>query len=730
MRWILRILLRVCFGLRAYGLGSLHGPGPLLLIPNHVSWLDWLLVGVFLPTHWRFVVSGVTSQTSWLHRRIMCNPRTFVIDSTAPHSARSVARFLREGGCVVLFAEGRISRTGSLMKIFGGIGFLLSKTPCQVVFCHLRGAEKLKLAIHPGWRQWFPPLSVHLSPVKRPPNTSGLSARQARDRLAQWVRDQMISLQFRTEMEHGCRTVPQEIEQTARMRPRFRVLEDLYQTAISYSELIALANERSARLGSDPRVKEKPIVGLLLPNRMDYPITLLSVWCLGKTPALLNPSLGTAGVLAAIHLARIEVILSSKDFFRKLPIDLQALEKCGIHVIFIEELADITFRQKAFARYSFISPPRMRRRAFANRRGGTALILFTSGSEGSPKAVQLSHQNILANIRQMRAVSDINNTDRFFNALPLFHSLGLTVGTLFGLTRGCHVFLHPSPLQYHGVPNTVYDKNCTVLISTDTFLRGYRRRAHPYDFRTIRYLIAAGEKVHPETFREWSDTFGIRILEGYGATECSPAISANVPLACRVGSAGRFLPGIEWYLAPVDGIKEGGRLWVRGPNVMLGYLGHTGANPESGSLAGWYDTGDIVRVDGDGYLHVIGRLKRFAKIGGEMISLCAIEEAVSESLLAKGVEDACAILARSHPAKGEALLAVACSRLITRQLLRECLIARGFTNTCIPDEVFFLPRMPRLSTGKIDHQRVERLIEEHVRGPRRDDIQDSEPSSS
>lgn len=721
MRFILRLILKILFGFRTHGFDSLPEHGPLLLIPNHVSWMDWLLLGAVLPEHWRFVVSGVTAQTSWFHRKIMLNKRTFVLDPTAPHAARSVARYLREGGCLVLFVEGRISRTGSLMKIFNGIGFFITKTNARAVFCHLRGAERLQVALNPGWRLWFPRLSVHLSETFTAPSTAGRPARAARKHLANWVRERMTALRFETEMRWGADTVPEEIERTARMRPGFRVLEDPTHAAMSYARVLALANLQAAQLDTLAALR-LPLTGILLPNGIPCAVLLLSLWALGKTPALLNPATGSAGLLAAICQARIRCVITSREFLQRTALAGETFTAKGAALVFLEDLprpspARIlweTLRSRIRLRFSR-SASAGNTAACVQKTDATAVILFTSGSEGTPKAVQLSHRNLLANIRQMHSVCDLHNADRIFNALPLFHSLGLTVGTLFGLARGCAVFLHPHPMHYHAVPDIIYDKNSTVVLSTNTFLTGYARRAHPYDFRSVRYLIAAGEAVQAETFRLWSERFGVRILEGYGATECGPALSANVPLACKVGSAGRFLPGIEWRLEPVEGVSEGGRLLVRGPNVMRGYLHGPGAGL---GVARWYDTGDVARVDAEGFVFLLGRLKRFAKIGAEMISLCAMEAALDEFFQGQGMEqNSTALLRRAEPGEGERIVAVTCLRNVNRQMLRECLLDRGFSALGVPGEVRFLSRMPRLATGKIDLQHLQRLLDQNQLPP-------------
>jgi acyl-[acyl-carrier-protein]-phospholipid O-acyltransferase/long-chain-fatty-acid--[acyl-carrier-protein] ligase len=323
--------------------------------------------------------------------------------------------------------------------------------------------------------------------------------------------------------------------------------------------------------------------------------------------------------------------------------------------------------------------------------------------------VALTETNLMANIQQMLVVIDVEDHDRLFNSLPLFHSFGLTVGTLLPLVRGIYMFLYPSPLHYRVVPAAVYDRACSILLGTNTFLNGYARKAHPYDFRSVRLLFAGAEKLQEITASTWARRFGVRILEGYGATECSPCISVNTPMEPCFGSAGRFLPGIEYKLETVEGVSEGGRLFVRGPNLMQGYL-NPEANAKFLALDGWYDTGDVVQVDVDGFVHILGRLKRFAKVSGEMVSLTAVEEALAGAFPEYGFRCEVAVISQPDADRGEALIAVTNESKLQLDQIRSVLKTKGFSNLSVPREVRFLREIPKLGTGKVNHRELQKLL--------------------
>jgi acyl-[acyl-carrier-protein]-phospholipid O-acyltransferase/long-chain-fatty-acid--[acyl-carrier-protein] ligase len=383
--------------------------------------------------------------------------------------------------------------------------------------------------------------------------------------------------------------------------------------------------------------------------------------------------------------------------------------KAGINLIYLEDVrAGITGSRKFLTLLRHVFNPQSAIRSSPSS-GSTAVIVFTSGSEGVPKGVELTHGNILANIRQMLAVTDITDGDRLFNCLPLFHSFGLTVGTFLPLVRGIYVFLYPSPLHYRMVPAALYERDCTVFLSTNTFLNGYARKAHPYDFRSLRYLFAAAEKLQEATAQTWAQKFGVRILEGYGATECAPCLSVNTPLEPRYGSVGRLLPGMEYKLEPVEGVEDGRRLFVRGPNVMKGYL-NAEANTKFQALDGWYDTGDIVSVDVEGYLHILGRMKRFAKVSGEMVSLSAVEDALAGAFPHYGLRCQIAVITRPDEDKGEALIAVTNEPRLTLDEIRDAIKAKGLTNLSTPREIKAVKEIPKLGTGKVNYRELQAQI--------------------
>jgi acyl-[acyl-carrier-protein]-phospholipid O-acyltransferase/long-chain-fatty-acid--[acyl-carrier-protein] ligase len=712
MRTLLRWILRVWFHFRWEGEEYLREEGPLVLAPNHVSWLDWLFLGVLLDADWKFVASSTTARTSWLHRKIMINRRTFPVDTSSSYAVRDMSAFLEKGGKLVLFPEGRLSRTGGLMKVYDGISFLLQRSGARVITAYLRGANRTPWVSHPGWTQWRPRVSVHFAPPLPAPAFPHLSATVARQRVTAWLRDRMVAQQVEIDLKCGPKTVTAAVGSIVRAAPNRVALEDVSNTKLTFRKLAtgadALASVWARRLAGARGER----VGVLLPNANPTPLTLASLWLCGKTPAMLNFSTGVPTMAVCARLAQIRHIITSRKFVEAAKIDITALEHAGLQLHYLEDVrASIGFGAKIVAVLRNRLAPGAHLRHARISDTDTAVVLFTSGSEGVPKGVELTHRNLIANARQIEAVMDITDDERFFSALPLFHSLGLVGGLLFPLLRGCYTFLYPSPLHYRIVPVMVYDKSCTVLLGTNTFLNGYARKANAYDFNTVRLLVAGAEKVQTATFDTYAKRFGVRILEGYGATECSPAICINSRINPKLGTAGRFLPLMEWKLEPVPGVTGGGRLWVRGPNVMKGYL-----NPEPqakfAAQGGWYDTGDVVEVDDEGFVSIKGRMKRFAKISGEMVSLTAVEDALAGAYPIFGARCQIAVIAVPDEDKGEKLIAVTNEPRLTLSDLRATIKAKGLTNLSSPRELRVVQSIPKLGTGKTDHRALMQMLGE------------------
>jgi len=707
MKFILRWLLRLFYRFEAFNTEVLSTPGPVLLLPNHVSWWDWAIIGVCLNDDWRFVTSKTVAHTSWLHRKLMDSSRTFPVDMNSAYAVKHMAEFLQKGGRLVLFPEGRISWTGSLMKLFDGTGFLVHRTRPRVITAYIRGGSRLPFSRNPDPKKLFPKLTAHFSEAQQPPEVGQVSSSRARKLLTRWLRDRMMLQQFETEMEFGARTVPEAILHAARENPGMTMLQDATLKKLSYRKYLAGARLLSAQWDS---LLSGERVAVLLPNANAMPVTLLSLWSAGKVPAILNYTAGPAVMATCARIAAVREVITSKQFVLKATINVAALESAGLKMIYLEDVRKNISKAGAFL--GFLRQalrPCLPDAAGKCRHDGAAVVLFTSGSEGEPKAVALSHRNLLANVRQMLSIIDINSTDRIFNALPLFHSFGLTVGLLMPMARGAFTFLYLSPLHYKVVPSAVYDLRCTAFFGTNTFLAGYARKAHPYDFHTLRFVYAGAEKLLDSTCILWMRRFGVRINEGYGATECSPVISANTPIEPKYGSAGRLVPGMEYRIEPVEGVTEGGRLLVRGPNVMLGYL-----NPEPNAkfkeLGGWYDTGDVVRVDDEGFVHILGRLKRFAKISGEMVSLDAIEEALAGAFPQFGLHLALAVVAIRDESRGEKLVLATNEPKLTLDQVREVIRSKGLSNLAVPREIRHIHNLPILGSGKVNYRELDNLL--------------------
>jgi acyl-[acyl-carrier-protein]-phospholipid O-acyltransferase/long-chain-fatty-acid--[acyl-carrier-protein] ligase len=450
-------------------------------------------------------------------------------------------------------------------------------------------------------------------------------------------------------------------------------------------------------------------VGLLMPNLAATVCMMIGTGARGRVPAMLNYKAGASGMQDACTAAKIKTILASRAFIEqaKLQDDVAALQ--GMRVLYLEDLRQqIGFADKLWVLLGMWFP----RAVEVNPEPESiAVVLFTSGSEGKPKGVVLSHRALLSNIAQIRSVIDFSSDDKVLNALPIFHSFGLTGGALLPLLTGMKLFLYPTPLHYRVIPEIAYDRNCSVMFGTSTFLANYAKFAHPYDFFRLRYVVAGAEKLSESVRNLWFEKFGIRILEGYGATETAPVLAVNTPMAYRTGSVGQLLPGIAHKLVPVPGIERGGMLHVKGPNVMSGYYRYDNPGelqpPSSDAGSGWYETGDVVDIDDEGFVSIVGRVKRFAKVAGEMVSLEVVEK------LAIQASATAAHGASTQPdgARGEAIVLFTTDAGLTRDALAASAKSQGIPEIAVPRKIHKVDALPLLGTGKTDYVALRKLAE-------------------
>jgi acyl-[acyl-carrier-protein]-phospholipid O-acyltransferase/long-chain-fatty-acid--[acyl-carrier-protein] ligase len=546
-------------------------------------------------------------------------------------------------------------------------------------------------------RRWFPRLRIRILPPRRLTSAEGVTGRARRAALRRALRDEMVQTVFSTAPVDT--TLFDALLEARQLHGGSHpIADDVEFAPLSYRGLITASFALGRVLARRTTRGER--VGVLLPTSRAAVVTFFGLQAEGRVPAMLNFSTGPAAAQAACTAAEITLVVTARKFVEKAKLDpMVAALATQTTVLYLEDVRreiGIPARLGALMRSITARPNHRRARALADE---PAVVLFTSGSEGTPKGVVLSHRNLLANRHQLGAVVDFNPRDIVFNALPVFHSFGLTGGLLLPLLAGVRVFLYPSPLHYRTVPELAYGVNATILFGTDTFLAGYARVADNYDFYSVRYVFAGAERVKPETRRVWSEKFGIRILEGYGATETAPALAVNTPMHFKAGTVGRLLPGIDHRLEAVDGISEGGRLFVQGPNVMLGYLRAERPGVLDPPKDGWYDTGDIVQFDAEGFVTIKGRAKRFAKVAGEMVPLGAVEELVARAWPAAMH----AVVTVPDAKRGEQLVLITEQKDAARAPLASAARDAGLPEIFVPRSIVHVAKVPILGTGKIDY---------------------------
>jgi acyl-[acyl-carrier-protein]-phospholipid O-acyltransferase/long-chain-fatty-acid--[acyl-carrier-protein] ligase len=672
---------------------------------NHISLLDAPIILSLLVDRPLLVVDAALARRWWIRQFLrLCDAR--LLDPAKPIAARELVTRALEGRRLVLFPEGRSAVTGSLTKVFVGAAMIADRSGATITAVRIEGPDRSPLSCLPTThvrRSWFPKTKVTFLPARRLSVDPELTGRARRLAAGAAFYDMMsesvyVAANFR-------RTLLQAFEEGARERHgRHLILEDPVSGTLTQNRFrigVALLARKIAE-----RSAPGETVGLMLPNANAAAVAFMAIQASGRIAGMLNFTAGAFNLIAACRTARIRTVLCSRSFIEKAKLQ-ELVRQMGSEARFVW-LEDVRDQAGTIDKLRAILD---RGRALYPRKpDDPAAILFTSGSEGVPKGVVLSNANILANICQIFARYDFTAADIAFNPLPIFHAFGLTGGLILGLMTGMKVFLYPTPLHYRQIPELVYRINATALFGTDTFLAGYGRNADAYHFRSLRYVVGGAESIRAATRRLYLERFGLKLYEGYGVTEGSPVLAVNTPMFNRNGSVGRLLPGIESRIEHVAGIEEGGRLLVRGPNIMAGYQRADNPGEIEPPPNGWHDTGDIVVIDRDGYVWIRGRAKRFANIAGEMVSLAAVEDMT----LDLWPENPPAVVAAPDPRKGERIVMATTKPGATRAEVQAWLKSKGAAEYMAPALVLVLETMPMLGSGKTDYIELGRIVRDKL----------------
>ncbi len=688
----MRMLLRV----RVAGDAAAITSGRTLVVANQDSLLDGVLLHLFLPGNVTIAVTPMDVRRP-LVRLLMSAVPHVVIDD--PLSLKTLMRRLERGRPVAVFPQGQATATGGLMKIYDSAALLADRCGARIVPVRVSGTLYSHFSAVGGHfpKRLFPRVTLTVMPPQSLPALPRLQAKARRRRLAEALLRIMEHMMYASRAR---RTLFEALIDAAELHGHgTRILEDA-QGEHTYRGIVkaALALGRLASRLAD----EREIVGVMMPNIMATVALLFGLGAVGRRPAMLNYTAGPDALRSACIAAGIKTVITSRRFVAVARLEAAVAALSTVRIVYVEDLrAQFGLRDKLWLIGWALWRPRSAMRA--SDPGATAVVLFTSGSEARPKGVALSHEALLANMAQMGGVIDFGPNDKFLSALPLYHAYALTACTLMPLVTGTRLFLYTTPLHYHVIPQLAYTRACTYVFGTSTFLGHYARQAHPYDFFSVRVVISGAEKLTPEVAELWLRKFGLRIMEGYGATECAPVLTLNTPLYYKAGTVGRFLPGIEHCILPMSGITRGGVLHVKGANLMQGYYLYAEPcalkPPQSEAGEGWYNTGDIVEVDEDGFVTIHGRVKRFIKIAGEMVSLEVVESIARHASPDHRHAATVELVQRS----GESTVLFTTDPELGRPALQRAARELGSQELAVARRVVHVRELPLLGSGKTDY---------------------------
>lgn len=722
IRWPLWLLSKTIYSVRVHGLENIPKTGPVLIVCNHVSHIDGGLLLSNAPRPIRFLIWAPFLKLPFL-RFFFRLARVIPIDSNAGpraliQSLRTASEALTNGEVVCIFAEGGITRTGFLLPFHRGLEQILKKSPAPVIPACLDHVWGSIFSYRSGRFFWKVPGAIPY-PVyvtfgkPLPPTVKAYEVRQA------------IQLLL---AESAVRRADQRLpvhRQFVRMacahplRPCYVDPSNDKKPILCYGEVLAGVKILMRRLR--PLLKEDEMVGVWLPPSPGVAMTNIALALLGKVPINLNYTSSPEMVQSAIRQCHIKHVLTSRRFTVRVNIDPGP----GVEMVYLEDFRPSigTWERLRTLLGVLLTPGFIQERLILglqrHRIGNLATIIFSSGSTGDPKGIMLTHSNIAANCESMIQAIDPTPHDRLLGILPFFHSFGYTVTLWVPLQVGASVVFHPNPLQGREIGELCKKWQPTIMLATPTFLRGYLHRCEPDSFKSLRLLIAGAEKLPQRLVAEFKQKFGIEPLEGYGCTELAPVACACVPdwqegaqrqVGNKPGTIGQPVPGVAARIVPRETISpenplppgEEGLLLIYGANVMKGYLGNDELTKKK-IIDGWYVTGDLARMDEDGFITITGREERFAKVGGEMVPLEKVEEELHLALNTS--ERKCVVTAIPDERKGERIVVLHLPlNGKTVEELREALNARGLPNIYLPGQRDFyqVEELPILGSGKID----------------------------
>jgi acyl-[acyl-carrier-protein]-phospholipid O-acyltransferase/long-chain-fatty-acid--[acyl-carrier-protein] ligase len=502
------------------------------------------------------------------------------------------------------------------------------------------------------------------------------------------------------------------IRTAKRYEKKTAIIDRATNQRVTYKDVLI----RGLILAEKLKSRDRGFIGVMVPTSAGCFYAILAVLISGHTPVMINYSTGAAdNCREAQRRLAFRTILTSRALLERI--------KCPVldGMICLEDMArsvGILDKIRGAIRATS-SAERLISRLPPGDDEQNAVVLFTSGSEKDPKAVPLTHGNILSNLEAFAEILDFGPHDTMMANLPLFHVFGLTVNCWLPLERGMTIVTYPNPLEFRSVCSAVKEERVTVMVGTPAFLHGYAQKSEPGDFKTVRLLITGADKCPESLRRAWWDKHNIILYEGYGTTETSPVVSVNTPQHNRPGSVGKSIPNVEVRLEHYDtgeqcGVNQIGKVLVKGPNVMKGYFDDF----EASSLHlrhGWYDTGDMGYMDADGYLWHVGRLRRFLKVGGEMVSLVKVED-VLERLLPQDCE--CCVVEVPDAMRGARIVAAVTRQVDERAILAE--MAESLPRIALPKQFVVVPDLPKMSSGKLDFRRITELVRDLVQERDRD----------